>query len=159
MATRGPPNFFIPPLLSLYKKIHRIPFCTDSLQRTNKQRLGQSKAPCKLRVIKTACKCPAESTSKRQQFQRRPGQALWCKNYEFSQQGALKRTGVGGKGRLSHTEEAYNWCPHPCTGDCVRVFVRVCGTQAGKEKEGQRACVCEGTHLSAPEAPSVWAWR
>lgn len=29
----------------------------------------------------------------------------------------VKRTGVGGKGTVRHTEEAYNWCPCPvCLG-------------------------------------------
>lgn len=55
---------------------------------------------------------------------------MWCKNYEFpNRELCVKRTGVGGKGRVSHTEEAYNWCPHPVyKGLCV------CGTHSGKRK-------------------------
>lgn len=55
---RAPPTSFSP-LFFLCQRRQPCSFCTDSLQRTNKQRLGQSKAPCKLQVIKTACKCPS----------------------------------------------------------------------------------------------------
>lgn len=66
----------------------------------------------------------------------------------------VKRTGVGGKGTVSHTEEAYNWCLCPV---CLRlrVCVCVCGAQAGKRK-GDSERVCERAHIyQHQEAPSL----
>lgn len=57
----------------------------------------------------------------------------------------MKRTGVGGKGRVSHSENVYNWCPCPvCAG------WGVCGAHMQARERGLCACVCESTHLSRP---------
>ena len=50
----------------------------------------------------------------------------------------VKRTRVGGKGRVSHTEEADNSIHTGCAQDCVCKRASGCHTQ-GQEKEG---CVC-----------------
>lgn len=52
-CVKGSPNFSVP-------LFFRQPCSSPHrLFAKNKQRLGQSKAPCKLQVIKTACKCPS----------------------------------------------------------------------------------------------------
>lgn len=63
----------------------------------------------------------------------------------------VKRTGVGGKGRVSHTEEAYlQWCPHRvCAGLRGGVCVCVSHTRA-RERKADGVHVCESTHLSMP---------
>lgn len=49
----------------------------------------------------------------------------------------VKRTGVGGKRRVSHTDEVYNWCPCPvCVGVCVCVCV------SGKHTGQRKGIVC-----------------
>ena len=60
----------------------------------------------------------------------------------------MKRTGVGGKGRVNHTEEAYNGVHVGFVQDCGGGSVHVCVTHAGKRK-GDGVHVCESTFINA----------
>lgn len=61
----------------------------------------------------------------------------------------MKRTGVGGKRRVSHKDKVYNWCPCPvCVGVCVCVCVYVFVSGKHRPEKGDCVHVCESTHLS-----------
>lgn len=61
----------------------------------------------------------------------------------------VKRTRVGGKGRVSHMEEAYNGVHAGCVRDCVWMCACVCVADASKRK-GDAVHAGESIHLSTP---------
>ena len=61
----------------------------------------------------------------------------------------VKRTGVGGKGRVNHTEEAYNGVHVGFVQDCGGGGVCMCVSHTRARERGT-VCMCVRVHLSTP---------
>lgn len=76
---------------------------------------------------------------------------MWCKNYEFSQQGALCEKDRGWwqrEGEPLREGLQLVSVPNVCGMGCVGRGV--CGAHMQARERGLCACVCESTHLSRP---------